>query len=148
MRSIGLGKTRKILRYLYKIEIAEYYKTAVTGYTFQSEWLRIYPDGLIVVNPLNKVYAWDGCTFKIELFQQVIGVPDGTAIAPNWRITHRATILHDALMQFRDSHGIPMSVMTELFRLELKASGFIWADIYALGIKLYWSTFGAWFNKN
>ena len=52
-------------------------------------------------------YAWDGCTPKFSILGLVVlGVPDGR-LRHNVPMTYHASLVHDALCQFR--HEIPIT---------------------------------------
>ncbi len=53
-------------------------------------------------------YAWDGCTPKVNIFDLwLVGVPDGREVVTTQKpITFYASMVHDALCQYREAIGL------------------------------------------
>lgn len=111
--------------------------------------MKITKDGEIVV---FKRYSWDGNSPKwniLDLFW--LGVPDGL-ISSSKPITYYASLIHDALGQFKNSSKMPAQFRTTsfpdlwfskgrrgrdgLYFSILKKEGFIWCYVYYLGVAL------------
>lgn len=75
-------------------------------------------------------YEWDGCTPKISLFGQYIGVPD-------FKKTYEASLVHDFLIEYCFLHNIPRIKIDILFEKKLKEKKFILTFIYAGGVHFY-----------
>ncbi len=100
---------------------------------FDCEWLAIY-SGLITV---RRYYAWDGCSYKwsiLDLF--VVGVPDGR-LRYGVPMTYYASLIHDALTQFRHELPITKQQATAIFDALLKESGFFWRHVYVYMVKKF-----------
>lgn len=100
---------------------------------FENEWIWI-DSGAITI---KKHYAWDGCSYKwsiLDLF--VIGVPDGR-LRYGLPITYHASLIHDALTQFRHELPITRKQATAIFSALLKESGFFWRHVYVLMVKMF-----------
>ena len=104
-----------------------------SGVFFESKWLRV-DCGFITV---RKNYAWDGCSYKwsvLDLF--VVGVPDGR-LRYGLPITYHASLIHDALTQFRHELPITHQQATAIFSALLKESGFFWRHVYVYMVKKF-----------
>ncbi len=105
----------------YKFKITEDYVYEETGWKiekeFDSRWLKISKDGIVIVKANETGYAWDGCTPKksfLNLF--IIGVPDGhvdhRTMLP---FTYHASLVHDALCQYLDTVPVTKDQVDRLF---------------------------------
>ena len=126
--------------WIYKITEPFVYNTDVIGYEFNSEWLTIDKNGVMVVwASEDKNYAWDGCTPKFSIFDQfVIGTFDGYK---NYKmklpITGRASLIHDALYQYLDTIPFAKVHADKIFRDELIASGFWLWPVYYFMVRVF-----------
>lgn len=106
------------------------------GIEFANDWVLI-SDGEIVI---SKGYAWDGCSpaYYVPFFGWV-GPPDGEINADGVPQAYYASLVHDALCQFR--HVIPVSKQTSvrLFKQMLISGGFTvaLANVYAKAVSLF-----------
>ena len=104
-----------------------------TDVKFKNGWLEI--DGGVMT--IEKGYAWDGCSYKwsiLDLF--VVGVPDGR-LRYGKPITYHASLVHDALTQFRHEIPITHQDATAIFDVLLKESGFFWRHVYVYFVKKF-----------
>lgn len=103
---------------------------------YEREWLRVDPYGILVA----AAYTWNGCTPKrwVPLLGW-IGTPD-------FRCTHLASHVHDALYQFSGTAHFPLhrSDCDAIFRrlIELHGDEEI-AAIYHAGVR----RFGSWSGR-
>lgn len=92
-------------------------------------------------------YAWDGCSPKIKVMDWVyLGTPDGTMDwATGKPVTWEASMIHDALYQFRQHADMPFTRrdMDEIFRDILRQKGFSLSTIYFWGVRLFGSAYSA-----
>ena len=106
------------------------------GITFRNEWIEI-EDGVMII---HAQYAWDGCTPAYciyegdKAFNDVwIGIWDGPVGEDGKVVTWQATVVHDALCQFRkEIRGLTKDKTVKLFKSLLKSNGCPWciATIY------------------
>lgn len=93
------NKLTSTKHYLYKLDrnyIADI--PALEGVDYRNHWVSIV-GGTIKI---NKGYAWDGCSPKINVLGLFnIGVPDG-ALRCGKPFTYHASLVHDVLCQFSD----------------------------------------------
>ncbi|RXJ74388.1 hypothetical protein CS022_04090 [Veronia nyctiphanis] len=81
------------------------------GVIFKNDWLMIKDTTLTI----NAGYAWDGATPKWQPFGLfTVGTPDG-ALRFNLPWTYQATLVHDALTQFRDTLPLSKRQVTQIF---------------------------------
>ena len=86
-------------------------------------------------------YAWDGCSPKLCVLDVLIGIPDGAVDSGSGKPkTYYATLVHDALYQFRPK-GIPFTrkeIDQFFFRL-MAETGFALRHIYYMAVRLFGS---------
>jgi len=100
---------------------------------FDSEWLTI-KNGFAIV---KAGYAWDGCSYKFSILDLfVVGVPDGR-LRHGKPMAYYASLIHDALTQYRREIPITRTQATGIFNAVLKESGFFWRPLYVLMVKLF-----------
>lgn len=89
------------------------YASELRGVTFANEWLTI-KNGWVTV---TAGYAWDGCTPAWKLATGLwLGVPDGPLGTDGRPVSWRASLVHDALCQFRtEIPGLTKSATVKLF---------------------------------
>jgi hypothetical protein len=121
-------------------------KTTILGRTFDSEWLKVEPDGTITVKGSNdRGYAWDGCSPKFNFLQLTFGTPDGM---PDYQtckpITYYASMFHDAMNQYKKLIDISRKETDKLFKDNLKAAGFIWWWLYYFAVRTFGWIMGKW----
>lgn len=108
----------------------DYQSELLSGIEFKNQWITI-TNGGITISP---EYAWDGCTpaWYIPIFGWV-GVPNGSLNANGQPQAYYATLVHDALCQFRTEVPISKDRVVSLFKTMLLESGFPrWrASLYA-----------------
>lgn len=100
---------------------------------FENKWLTI-KDGDLVI---KTGYAWDGCSPCLSILGLFyLGPPDGAQLLGN-PATYHASLVHDALCQFR--HQIPISKATSvaIFRELLDKVKFPLARLYATAVALF-----------
>jgi hypothetical protein len=88
---------------------------------FANRWLEIRHCRLAIAPG----YAWDGCSPAARLPGGIwIGTPDGPLAADGRPVAWRASMVHDALCQFRpDIAGLAKSATVDLFRRMLIEDG-------------------------
>ncbi|WNC72488.1 hypothetical protein RGQ13_00515 [Thalassotalea psychrophila] len=88
---------------------------------FDSKWLKISKDGLVIVKASNDGYSWDGCTPKWSFFNLfVFGVPDGHYDhRTDKKFTQDASLVHDALYQYLDTIPVTKKQVDDLFLVML-----------------------------
>lgn len=117
--------------WLYKIDDDFiYHSKHLDNISFSNEWITI-DDGALTI---EKEYAWDGATPKwqpLDLF--TFGAPDG-AIYLGKRITHDATLVHDALTQWKESVPITKKQTVDIFDDMLGEVGFKMRPLYVWAV--------------
>jgi hypothetical protein len=106
------------------------------GVRFSNEWLLIQDSALRI----EEGYAWDGCTPSWRLPGGFwVGIPNGPTVGDR-PITWAATLVHDALCQFRpEIKGMTKKATVDLFRrmlIEAKAPSII-CKLYPLAVDLF-----------
>ena len=119
----------------------QYYSERLRGRYFSKNWLSI-ENGLVTVKGSfnnKKGYAWDGCTPKFNFMDITWVIPDGKTIqhtepisgkthyAP---ITYYASMIHDALYQYKRCIPVTRKEADLIFYDILKGSKFSLAWLY------------------
>ena len=100
--------------------------------TFDNPWLKIH-NGVITV---KQGYAWDGCSHKWVIADLwVIGTPDGR-LHHGLPITYHASLIHDALTQFRAVLPVTHQQATAIFDAMLKERRFFWRKLYVWAVSI------------
>lgn len=97
------------------------------------EWLLLSRHSGIV----RAGYAWDGCSPKVSRAGMWIGTPD-------FKETHEASCVHDALCQFHghDVFPIPKAKIDEIFLDLMKDLGFLYAEAYYRAVRIFGELYG------
>lgn len=106
------------------------------GVSFYNQWLRI-DNGAVTV---SKHYAWDGCTPKYFLpIIGWVGVPDGALTRQGVPQAYYASLVHDAMCQFRYHIPVTKEDTLRLFRDQLLEGGFgrARAELYTGAVRLF-----------
>lgn len=129
----------KVLKYKYQTDRAfSYLFEGEYWPTFTSPYLTIthHKKGTKLV--VHTGYAWDGCSPKFRILDLEIGTPEGVT---NWStkrpITYRASLVHDALYQYKYDHQISRKQADALFLQVLEQESFFWSKIYYLGVRAF-----------
>lgn len=93
----------------------------LVGVVFANEWITIEFGAIRI----EKGYAWDGCSPSYRLPGDVwIGVWDGPVSADGWPVSWLASLVHDALCQYRELiPGLKKHATVALFRRLLAEAG-------------------------
>jgi hypothetical protein len=129
--------TKKPWRYRLSRPEAVFSLAIPTHIEFQNEWLSIQ-GGVIRV---SAGYAWDGCSPAIPVpgTRLWLGVPDGPLGIDGRPVSWRASLLHDALCQFRkEISGLTKEVATAVFYERMLADDAPWwmRELYTAGVDL------------
>ena len=138
----------KVYKYFHKENV--WIKTNLTGRSFDKDFLTIATDGTIHING-NKGngYAWDGCSPKAIRFDFIWGTPDGILdFRTEKPITYFASMIHDALYQYKHEAPLSRKEADLIFRSILRESGFRWWRIYGLGVRIGGMFYGSWMREN
>lgn len=140
----------KVYKFSHKED--EYIKTTILGKQFKSDdnFIELNENGVLSVNGSCKNgYSWDGCTPKWEFLDFTIGTPDGRFdYLTEKPITYYASMLHDALYQYKSEIPISRKDADVIFLKILTESGFLWAKPYYIVIRIFGSFFGKWKTKD
>lgn len=109
---------------------------------FKSEWLKIDTQRKVII--VKKGYSWDGCTPKLFSILGLfwVGTPDGVPLGDGFRITGKASLMHDALYQYLGEHTMSRKQCDEVFKYQLGIDGFKLKWPYYAAVR----TFGGLFN--
>ena len=100
--------------------------------SFDNAWLKIYNSVITV----KQGYAWDGCSYKWVIADLwVIGTPDGR-LHHGLPITYHASLIHDALTQFRAALPVTHQQATAIFDAILKERRFFWRKLYVWAVSM------------
>ena len=122
----------------YKLEHEyRYYSPLLLGIVFENEWVSI-KNGLIMI---AKEYAWDGCSpvYYFKPLKFWMGTPDGFKGINGHPPSYRASLVHDALCQFRKEIPISKVATVTIFKELLKVGGSPkWmVELYPLAVMLF-----------
>ena len=105
-------------------------------------WLEIKQDGTITV---KEGYAWDGCSPKFNILDLFwVGTPDG-AIDEGKPITYYASLVHDALGQFRKEEEMPFNRKQRDFIFAEMLEGFTFQKLYYMAVRIFGSLYSRFF---
>lgn len=106
----------------------------LAGITFCNAWVVIEGGRMLI----REGYAWDGCTPAMRLPGGVwLGPPDGPVAADGWPQTARASLVHDALCQFRADIPITKAASVAIFRDLLRGAGWPWWRLYSWAVAVF-----------
>ena len=114
---------------------------------FENTWLKIDTSGNITIKGSSgNGYAWDGCSPKFNILDIfLIGTPDGRINVNTGRpVTYYASLIHDALYQFRKDIGIKRKIADKVFLYYL--GDFQLRYIYYAAVRVFGGIF-PWFNR-
>ena len=132
----------------------KYTTPRLLGRSSNHKWLRIEEDGTITVKGSrdnNRGYAWDGCTPKWNALHITWGNFDGQLIKHKNGIyapyTYFASMIHDVLYQYKRCAPVTRKEADRIFLDMLRESGYMWATIYYLGVRMFGWVFRGWNYK-
>jgi len=135
---------RRVYKFVHTIDTS--IQTNIYGRIFETEWLKVEPNGIITVKGSNdRGYAWDGCSPKFNILQFTCGTPDGMLVyetcAP---ITYYASMFHDAIYQYKKEIDITRKETDNLFKENLKKADFMWWWLYYFAVWAFGWIRGKW----
>lgn len=105
-------------------------------------WLEIKKDGTITV---KEGYAWDGCSPKFNILDLFwVGTPDG-ALDEGKPITYYASLVHDALGQFREEKEMPFDRKQRDLIFAEMLEGFTFQRLYYMAVRIFGSLYSRFF---
>ena len=105
-------------------------------------WLEIKKDGTITV---KEGYAWDGCSPKFNILDLFwVGTPDG-ALDEGKPITYYASLVHDALGQFREEKEMPFDRQQRDLIFAEMLEGFTFQGLYYMAVRIFGSLYSRFF---
>jgi hypothetical protein len=120
--------------YVYCIKENYPHQSSIKGRSFENEWFKLSPDGMILVKGANKRgYAWDGCSPKMKIGDVYFGTSEGVLNYDTRQSkTYYASLIHDVFYQFnKDVRSfVRRSEIDKEFYLILKRDGFKYAKLY------------------
>ncbi len=127
----------------------EHIRTNLFGKGYKNEWLEIEDDGKITVIGSNSDgYAWDGCSPKWNFIDLICGTPDGRLdFNTEQQITYYASLIHDALYQYKSEIKLSRKEVDIIFKLNLRKSKFKLSGIYYFFVRLFGGLYGKWTTK-
>ncbi|WP_422005275.1 hypothetical protein [Roseivirga pacifica] len=133
------------------LEDYEYQSPRVKGVEFNSKWLEIN-DGVITVKGSKGGFAWDGCTPKKNWKHLTIGTPDGMLHTfgnnDHKPITYYASMIHDAIYQYKACVPLSRKVTDLIFLDMLKERKFYWTKVYYRTVRALGGIYGDWMIKD
>jgi hypothetical protein len=141
-------KSKSIPHKVYKFVIHHdvYIVTNIKNRSFENCWLLIEPDGKIILKgSYGNGYAWDGCSPKGVFLDIIWGTPDGKL---DWNteapITYYASLIHDALYQYKADIPISRKEADVIFLLNLRKAKFKLASLYGFAVRTFGGFYGKW----
>lgn len=134
----------KVWKYVHTEDV--WIQTNILGRSFSGEWLDISALGRITVKGSHaRGYAWDGCSPKYEALDMLLGTPDGKLDYSTAKpITYYASMIHDALYQYKKEVPVSRQDADIIFQLILKQSGFMWWWLYGAIVQALGGFYGDW----
>jgi hypothetical protein len=127
--------------YKFKTNNPIVFQTLIKGREFKNDWIEIRPTGQIII---SKDYAWDGCTPKFNFLDLTWGTPDGRMVDCTYQITWYASLIHDAIYQFKKTIPITRKEADQLFYIELLKQKFKLKYVYFGAVRLFGWVMGSW----
>lgn len=129
----------------YTLEDDVNYQTSIRDIELETEWGNLDFDGLLTI---KKGYSWNGCSPKIEVYDMIIGTPEGIKDDSGLSKTYLASLVHDWFYQY--SKDVELMGVTRLdidseFYHILKQVNFKSAYLYYALVRLLGWT--AWSDK-
>lgn len=128
----------ELIRDVYKYQLEEdftYEHPLLKNLSVDQEWMSIQ-DGKITV---KKGYAWNGCSpNKIILGLWKVGTPNG-AMRHGKAWTYYASLVHDALTQYRASINITREDSIVIFGDILTEAKWPLTGLYTLALRLFFT---------
>lgn len=119
--------------------------TGIKGRKFKNDWIDIKENGVMII---SKGYAWNGCSPKYQAFDLMFGTLDGAIDQRTFKpITYFASMLHDALYQFKNDVPISRKEADLLFLIELQEKKFMWSNVYYFFVRAFGWMYGNWKTK-
>ena len=133
--------------YVYCIKHDYRYASGIKGRSFENEWFKLEPDGMVTVKGANRQgYAWDGCSPKWKCKDMFFGTPEAVINYDTRQSkTYYASLIHDVFYQFsKDVKGIVRrKEVDKEFRNMLKGDTFGPAVLYYWGVRRFgWMWWG------
>jgi hypothetical protein len=105
----------------------------LAGITFQNEWVTIRTCNIRI----KTGYAWDGCSPCISVLGlYYLGTPDG-AQHLGLPATYHASLVHDALCQWKHENRVGKAATVAIFRDLLLEVKFPLAGLYAAAVDVF-----------
>ena len=128
-------RRRALSVYLYTLRKPYSYRTTLlSGVSFQNEWLHVAPNGTITI---QAGYAWNGCDPKWYIAGRTIGTPDGPIQRDGYPQTAWASLVHDALCQFKNLVPVTKAQSVAVFDELLRQAGWSLRHLYVLAVELF-----------
>ncbi len=137
----------KVYKYVHNQDVT--IKTNLTGRAEETDFFRLDKDGMMtVLGSHENGYAWDGCSPKWHFLHLVMGTPDGKLdYSTEKPITYYASMLHDAIYQYKDKLPISRAEADKIFLIILKDAGFMWSSLYYRAVVLFGGLYGSWLKS-
>lgn len=136
----------KVYKFVHTID--ESITLTIIGKKFRSQegFIELTEDGTLFINGSCLAgYAWDGCTPKWEFLDFIFGTPDGRLdILTEKPMTYYASMIHDAIYQYKSQIPISRKDADIIFLLILKESGFRWSWLYYFLVRMFGWLYGTW----
>ena len=128
---------KKKHNYKYKIRLPKtFLLKGFLSESFEGRFIKICKGGLIKI---KEGYAWDGCTPNVNVLGLFsLGTPNGTLnLNTGLPSTYRASLLHDALYQYREFIPISRKDADCLFYQQLVRDNFGFAKLYYWTVRIF-----------
>lgn len=97
-------------------------------------------ENTVVTIAILKGYSWDGCTPKIKVGDNIVGIWDGfTSYKTKLPKCYYGSLVHDFLLQFQNKHNVDVNSAHLIMLLLFKRDKFELSCLYYLAVCL-WST--------
>jgi hypothetical protein len=105
----------------------------LAGIEFENEWVTIRTGNIRI----KTGYAWDGCSPCISVLGLFyIGAPDGAEYL-GLPATYHASLVHDALCQWRGQNRVTKAMSVAVFRELMDQVKFPLAGLYAAAVETF-----------
>lgn len=118
----------------------EYWFSINKGVELDEPFLKI-KDGWLII---PKGYSWDGCTPKFRVGKFIIGTPDGSIGWDGKPRCFAASMVHDALYQYKSTSPLTRKEADLLFYNLLVSRKFKMAKTYYRAVRIFGRFLGKW----
>jgi hypothetical protein len=114
----------------YTLDREQSFLLPIKGKYYNSQYINLIEDGILTV---CEGYSWNGCSPKFEIFDVIIGTPEGVKFG-QYSKTYFPSLVHDILYQIR---VCPRKKADQIFLDMMRSRKFKLAYLYYIAVRLF-----------